>query len=35
MLKVQPVETMLNGDKVLGKKKPYPVVVTREASLDI
>ena len=35
MLEVKPVETTLNGGKVLGRKKPYPVVVTREASLDI
>lgn len=35
MLEVKPVETMLNGDKVLGMKKPYLVVMTWEASLDI
>lgn len=35
MLEVKPVEIMLNGGKVQGKERSYPVVVIQEASLAI
>ena len=35
MVEVKPVEIMLNGGKVQGKERSYPVVGIQEASLTI